>query len=105
MGFGQHERVSPVSARDLDAPDLQCLLINPYVYLAPDASFGAAMLARVPLAFTRCLDACAVDEEVQWSGAATTRQAHLQRLLAATKCAKVWHPSIQPKQRGSLSIH
>ncbi len=64
MGFGQHERVSPVSARDLDAPDLQCLLINPYVYLAPDASFGAAMLARVPLAFTRCLDACAVDGSV-----------------------------------------
>ena len=42
------------------------------------------MLARIPLAFTFGLDACAVDKEVQWSSGTAIRQAHVQCLLAST---------------------
>ena len=69
--FGQHGRVADVAAGDLDGPDLQRLLINSDVYLSPDAPLGAAVLARVPLAFTLGLDAGAVDQQVQRARAAT----------------------------------
>jgi hypothetical protein len=47
----QHRCVPSVAAGDFDRSDFQRMLINADVNLAPDASFGAAMLARVPLAF------------------------------------------------------
>jgi putative transposase len=47
----QHGRVAYVATGDLDRPDLQRLLINSDVDLTPDAAFGAAVLAGVPLAF------------------------------------------------------
>ena len=53
--FGQHGRVADIAAGDLDSPDLQRLLINSDVYLSPDALLGAAVLARVPLAFAFAL--------------------------------------------------
>jgi hypothetical protein len=31
------------------------------MYLTPNTAFGAAMLARIPRAFTFGLDACAID--------------------------------------------
>ena len=63
--LGQHRRVAHVAARELGRPDLQRLLVDPDVDLAPDAPFGASVLARTPLAFTLDLDAGAVDQEVQ----------------------------------------
>ena len=48
-------------------PNLQCFFVDSNMYLSPDAAFGAAMLAGVPLAFTFGLDTCAVDKEVQWT--------------------------------------
>ena len=47
----QHRRITDVVGRDLDGPNFQCFLVDPDMYLAPDASFGAAMLARIPFAF------------------------------------------------------
>ena len=44
----------------MDGSDLQRLLVDPEVDLAPDALFGAAMLARIPLTFALNLDAGAV---------------------------------------------
>lgn len=49
--FRQHGRVAHVAGRELRRPDLQGLLVNSDVDLAPDTPFRAAMLARVPLAF------------------------------------------------------
>ena len=67
--IGQYGRVPDSAARDLDCRYLQCFLINPDMYLAPEAAFRAAMLAGVPLAFAFALglDAGAVHKKVQRS--------------------------------------
>jgi len=65
--IGQYRRVPDSAARDLDCPSLQCFLINPDMYLAPETAFRAAMLAGVPLAFALGLDAGDVHKKVQRS--------------------------------------
>jgi hypothetical protein len=64
----QNGCISDAATCDLDCPYLQCLLINPYVYLAPQTTFGSAMLAGIPFSFALSFDACAVDKQVQRSG-------------------------------------
>ena len=49
-----------VTSGDFDRTDLQCFLINPDMYLAPQAALGPSVLARVPLTFPFSLDASAV---------------------------------------------
>ncbi len=51
----QHRRFADVVPGDRDRPDLQSLLVNLEVDLAPGAPFEAIMLARVPLAFALTL--------------------------------------------------
>ncbi|GAA5063992.1 hypothetical protein GCM10023209_00090 [Roseibacterium beibuensis] len=63
--LGQHGRIPDVAAGDFYGADLQRLFVDADVDLAPDAPFRAAMLAGVPIAFTLCLDAGAVDQQVQ----------------------------------------
>jgi hypothetical protein len=54
----RYGRVADVARDDLDRADLQRLLVDPEMDLAPDAAFGTAMLARVPLAVAPvCLSA------------------------------------------------
>ena len=55
------------------------------------------MLAGIPRAFTFRLDACAVDQKTEPTGAAAIRQAHIQCLLAATWCAVI-RPQSNPAQ-------
>ena len=74
--------VTDVAAGDLDGPHLQRFLVNADMYLAPDTSFGAAVLAGVPLAFTLGLDAGAIDHEVRRTRAAAIGDAYVQRPLA-----------------------
>ena len=64
---GQYGRVPDRAARDLDCPYRQCFLIDPDMYLAPEAAFGAAMLAGVPRAFALGRAAGAVHKKVQRS--------------------------------------
>ena len=64
--IGQHRRIADMAAGDLDGPDLQRLRVDPKVDLAPDPSFGAAMLAGMSLTFALDFDARAVDQQVQW---------------------------------------
>ena len=45
-------------------PDIERFFVDPEMDLAPNPSFRAAMLARVPRAFALHLDAGAVDEQV-----------------------------------------
>ena len=61
----QHGCITDIAGGELGRPDFQRLLVNPNVDLAPDAPFGPAMLARIPLSFTLDLDARAVDQEMQ----------------------------------------
>lgn len=61
----QNGDITNVAAGDLEGPHLQRFLVDPDVYLAPDAPLGAAVLAGVPLALTLGLDAGAVDQQVQ----------------------------------------
>ena len=62
--FGQHGSITNVATGDFDSPNLQRFLVDPDMYLTPDAAFGASVLARVPLAFTLGFDPRAVDEEI-----------------------------------------
>ncbi len=63
---GQHRGVANTTAGDFDRTDLKRFRIYSNMYLAPQAALGAAMLARVPLAFTLRLDARTIDQQVQW---------------------------------------
>jgi hypothetical protein len=47
--LGQHGRVAHSALGELGRPDLQWVLVDPEVDLAPDAAFRAAVLARGPL--------------------------------------------------------
>lgn len=76
-------RGADIAAGELDRPDFQCFLIDPEVNLAPDAAFGAAMLAGIPLAFTLNLDPGAVDQEVQRPLRSPIRNVYGEGLLAA----------------------
>ena len=58
-------RVADIAGGELRRPNLQCLRVNSDVDLAPDAAFGATMLAGIPLAFTLHLDPRAIDQQVQ----------------------------------------
>ena len=80
--FGQHGRVADIAGGELRSPDLQCLLIDPDVDLAPDAALRAAVLAGVPLPFALDLDARAVDQEMERSLRAAIGDVDLQGLLA-----------------------
>ena len=65
--LGQHGSVTNIAGGELGGPDFQCLLINSDVDLALDTPLRATMLAGTPLAFALDLDACAVDQQVQWA--------------------------------------
>jgi len=58
-----------IAGGDFNGPTFQRFLINPDVSLAPNPSFGATVLAGVPLPLD--LDARAIDWKVQRAGAAT----------------------------------
>ena len=63
---GQHRGVANTTAGDFDRTDLKRFRIYTNMYLAPEPSLGAAMLARVPLPFTLSFDARTIDQQVQW---------------------------------------
>lgn len=96
--FGQHGCVADVAAGKLRRPDFQRLLVDLDVHLPPDAPFGTAMLAGVPLAFTLDLDAGAVDQQVQRAVRTTIGDVDLQGLLARLQRAEVGHGPIQADQ-------
>ena len=95
---GQDRCISDVAPGDFDRSNLQCLLVDAEVDLAPDAPFGAAVLARVPLAFALNLDAGAVDQQVQRPFGATIRDVDGEGLLAAAQRAEVGHRPVKPDQ-------
>ena len=69
--------------------------------LAPYTAFGAAVLTRIPLAFTLHLDPRAVDQQVQWTLRPPMRDVHGKGLLATADRAEIRHipvQSSQPKQ-------
>jgi hypothetical protein len=62
---GWHWRITDVANGDFNHSNFQCFLVALYVDLAPYASFGAAVLAGIPLPFTFGFDPRAKGEEVQ----------------------------------------
>ena len=64
----QNGSIPDTAACDLNCSYLQCLFINPNMYLTPEAAFGTAVLAGVPFSLTFSFDARAVDKQVQRSG-------------------------------------
>jgi len=66
-------RGADIAAGELDRSDFQCFLIDPEVNLAPDAAFGADMLAGIPLPFALDLDPGAVRYSAGYCGAMPER--------------------------------
>src|SRR5690606_37550953 len=95
---GQDRCITDMAPGDLDSADLQCLLVDSEVDLAPDAPLGAAVLARVPLAFALNLDAGAVDQQVQRPFGATIRNVDGEGLLASAQRAEVGHRPVKADQ-------
>ena len=54
------------------------------------------MLAGIPITFALCFDACAINQEVQWTSSTTIRQAYVQRSLTTAKGAEVWYRPSSP---------
>jgi hypothetical protein len=96
--FGQHGRVTYVAGGELGSPDFQCFLVDPDVDLAPDPTFGPAVLSRVPLTFALDLDAGAVDQEMERPRRAAIGDVDLQGLLATAEGAEVGHRPVQTDQ-------
>lgn len=55
----------PVTSIDLDGANLHRVRVDPEMDLAPLAPPGGAVLASAPIAHTGCLDAGAVDQQMQ----------------------------------------
>jgi len=91
-------RGADAAAGHLNCPYLQCLLINPDVYLSPEAAFRATMLARVPLTVALGHDTSAVYQKVQWPRWIPVWNDNRQRLLSPTQSAEVRHGPIRPDQ-------
>ena len=65
LQYRQHWRIADMAPRDLDRPNLQRVLVDSEVNLAPQAPLWPAVLAHVPFAFPLHLDPGAVDQLVQ----------------------------------------
>ena len=63
--------MADVASSNLEGSDIQRFIFDPAVDVAPDAALRAAMLKRMPLAFTLHLDVGAVDQQVQRAFRAT----------------------------------
>ena len=92
---GQHGCVTDIVPGDLDGPDLLRLFVDPDVDFAPQTAFRAAVLAGVPLAFTLCLDAGAVAQQVQRPLRALIRRGHGQGLLVPAQSAEIRHRPLE----------
>ena len=64
--IGPHRGIADIAGGELRRPDFQRFLGDSDAYSAPDAAFGAAVLAGVPFAFALDLDPGAVDQTAQW---------------------------------------
>jgi hypothetical protein len=87
-----------VAPGDFDSADLQRILIDPEVYLAPDAAFWATVLASVPLAFTLDLDARAINQKVQGSVGTAVWDVYGKGLLTAGQRAEVGYLPVETNQ-------
>lgn len=94
----QHPRISDVAPANINGSDFQRFLVDPEVYLALDPSFGATMLAGMPLAFALYLDTGAVDQQVQQSFETAKGDVHGEGLLAARQRAEVGHRPVEVDQ-------
>ncbi len=74
------------------------MFVDTDVDLAPDASFGAAMLARIPFAFPFDLDAGAIDQEVHRALRAAILDVDRKRPLTSGQSAEVRHDPVQSRQ-------
>ena len=93
---GQHRGIANTTAGDFDRTDLKCFLIYSDMYLAPEPSLGAAMLARVPLPFTLSFDARTIDQQVQWPCRTLVGDGDGQGSLSPAQSAEVRDRPVQP---------
>ena len=87
--------VAYVAAGDLDRSNFQHFLVDPEVDLSSDATFWAAMLARIPLSFALDLDTSAVDQQVQRPLRAPIRDVYGKGFLPTAQGAEIRHPPVQ----------
>ncbi|SDE57205.1 hypothetical protein SAMN04488105_10547 [Salipiger thiooxidans] len=113
--IGQNRCVADMVSCDFNGSDVQCLLVNPEMDLAPDPPLGTAMLAGVPLAFAINPDSgpsaasqgiaqhCPErDQQVQRPPGAAMGDVHGKGLLPATPASRRGIPShlgVKPTSR------
>ena len=93
---GQHRGIANTTAGDFDRTDLKRFRIYTNMYLAPEPSLGAAMLARVPLPFTLSFDARTIDQQVQWPCRTLVGDGDGQGSLSPAQSAVVRDRPVQP---------
>lgn len=81
----RYRSIADRAAGDFDGPDFRCFLVDTERDFAPNPLFCAAMLARMPLAFTLHLDAGAINQEVQWFLRPAIGNVHCKGFLAAAQ--------------------
>ena len=94
--FGQHGCIANPASGHFDSPDLQRSGVHTQMNLAPLSPLGRAMLAPAPFPASNGLDACAVDQQVQWSETRLAGDLDKQGLLPPAQSAEVRHRPIEP---------
>ena len=101
----QHRRITGRVVGYFDSPDFQCGRINAKVNLAPLATVVGPMLFGLPLAFTRRLDAGAVDQEGQSRCCRLRADRHRKMLLAPANGTGVGHLPVQSSKLEQALVH
>ena len=97
--LGQHAGVIDVAVRHQHGAHLSGFRVQRQVHFAPAAPFAVAMLAYLPLALAKELQAGAVDQQMhRLARVAQHRQAHPQRLGPSAQRAVVGHRQTRQRQ-------
>ena len=89
----QHGSITDVAAGDFDGPNLECFLVDTYVYLTPNTPFSPAMLAGIPFAFSLGLDSLVPNVLVKTSKKRTLILPVVRLLVALTGRESALHGS------------
>ena len=101
--LGQHGRIDDSRSGHFDGADFQRFCINSKVNLAPLTRLRWPVFLGAPFAIAFRFDPCAVDQQVQGTGALAIGNSKVQPFLTAAERAEVRHRPIQSGQSSGKS--
>ena len=102
----RHDRAAAFPARgELDGPDIRGGGVHCQMHLAPLATTLNTMLAGLPFAVAKKLDAGTVHQQIQRPVGTTIGNLHLEGLLPAAQRRVVWSGPVQPWQTQEARDH